>query len=104
MLQAQTSTDKSHGKNSKARQVFTVFEEYKGNRVREGCEEQRTVKFTENRWEIVCLNSPVLASRLSADVPQALVSRAECGFAKDTRRLFMAAAAVQTPLYPYSEK
>lgn len=64
VLQAQTPTDKSYGKNSKARQVFTCFEEYKGNQVWEGCKEQCTFRFTENREQIVCLNSPVLASRL----------------------------------------
>lgn len=33
VLQAQTSTDQSHGKNSKGTQVVTFFGEYKGNQL-----------------------------------------------------------------------
>lgn len=105
VLQTQIPIDKSHRTNSKATQVAPFSGEYKGNQVWERCEEQHTVRFTENRGEMVCLNSPVLASQLCLlRYPRLLWAEQNVALQRPHDIYFLFAAAIQTPLYPYSEK
>lgn len=101
--QPQTPADKSHGKKSKARQVFTFFEEYKGNPVWVGV--KSNMQSGSHSGEIACLNSPALASQLCQLMNHRLFRAEQNADLRRTRAVyFWPAAAAQTPLYPYPEK